>query len=97
MNKNYRETLEKQLQDPIFKSEFDALEPEYQIVKAILQARAEKAFTQKDLSAATGITQSDISKLENGNANPSLRTLKKIAAAFNMQLQIRFVPKGYEG
>ena len=46
MSKTYRETLEKQLQDPIFKSEFDALEPEYQIVKAILQARAEKALTQ---------------------------------------------------
>ncbi|MBQ3660709.1 MAG: helix-turn-helix transcriptional regulator [Firmicutes bacterium] len=93
MSKNYRETLEKQLQNPVFKSEFDALEPEYQIVKAILEARAEKSFTQKDLSVATGITQSDISKLENGNANPSLRTLKKIAAAFNMQLQIRFVTK----
>ena len=97
MSKNYRETLEKQLQDPVFKSEFDALEPEYQIIKAILEARVENDFTQKDLSAATGITQSDISKLENGSANPSLRTLKKIAAAFNMQLQIRFVSKGNEG
>ena len=92
MGKNFRETLEKQLQNPVFKAEFDALEPEYQIVEAILKARAEKALTQKELSAACGITQSDISKLENGTANPSLRTLKRIAAAFNMQLQIRFVP-----
>ena len=92
MGKNFRETLEKQLQDPVFKKEFDALEPEYQIVEAILKARAEKSLTQKELSAACGITQSDISKLENGTANPSLRTLKRIAAAFNMQLQIRFVP-----
>ena len=97
MGKNFRETLEKQLQDPAFKAEFDALEPEFQIVQAILQARAENELTQKELSAACGITQSDISKLENGTANPSLRTLKRIAAAFNMQLQIRFVPKGTAG
>lgn len=97
MGKNFRETLEKQLQDPAFKTEFDALEPEFQIVQAILQARAENELTQKELSAACGITQSDISKLENGTANPSLRTLKRIAAAFNMQLQIRFVPNRSEG
>ncbi|MBR1975913.1 MAG: helix-turn-helix transcriptional regulator, partial [Phascolarctobacterium sp.] len=39
-----------------------------------------------------GITQADISRLENGNANPSIRTLKKLAAAMNMALDIKFVP-----
>ena len=92
MSKNFRDTLEKQMQDPSFRREFDALEPEFQIACAMLQERAEKDISQKQLSATTGITQSDISKLENGNANPSLRTLKKIAEAFDMQLRIEFVP-----
>ena len=93
MSKNFRETLQRQLKDPAFRAEYDALEPEFQIVRAILEGRAEQALTQKELSAATGITQSDISKLENGTANPSIRTLKRIADALDMRVSIRFVPK----
>ena len=36
----------------------------------ILKARIDKGMTQKELSEKTGITQADISRLENGNANP---------------------------
>lgn len=75
MGKNFRETLNEQLKNPAFKKEWDALEPEYQIIKAMLDTRNEKAMTQKQLADITGIPQADISRLENGNANPSLRTL----------------------
>ena len=43
-------------------------------------------------SKRTGIAQADISKLENGNANPSLRTLQRLAAGMGMQVKIEFVP-----
>ena len=36
--------------------------------------------------------EADISKLENGNANPSLRTLQRLAAGMGMQVKIEFVP-----
>ena len=39
----------------------------------------------------TGITQPDISKLENGKENPSIGTLKKIAEAFGKKLIVQFV------
>ena len=48
--------------------------------------------TQKELSERTGIAQADISKLENGNANPSLRTLQRLAAGMGMQVKIEFIP-----
>ena len=96
MGKNFRETLEVQLQDSEFKKEYDALEPEFQIIRAMLDGRAANNLTQKELSEVTGITQSDISKLENGNANPSLNTLKRIAAAMNMMVKISFVPNSLE-
>ena len=48
-------------------------------------------MTQMQLSELTGITQSDISKIENGNGNPSLKTLQKIAHAFGKKLKIEFV------
>ena len=80
MGKNFRETLEEQLNDPEFKKEYDALEPEFTIIKALLNAREASGLTQKDLAERTGIAQGDISKLETGNANPSLRTLQRLAA-----------------
>lgn len=92
MGKNFRETLNEQLKDPEFKKEWDALEPEYQIIKAMLDTRNEKSITQKQLADITGIPQADISRLENGNANPSLRTLKRLAEGMGMQLKVEFCP-----
>lgn len=89
------ETLEQylaeQLKNPKFKKEWDELEDEYQIIENIVKARIEAHMTQTQLSEVTGITQSDISKIENGNGNPSLKTLRKIAHAFGKKLKIEFV------
>lgn len=90
MGKNFRETLNGQIKDQKFKKEWDAFEPEYQIIKAILNTRNEKSITQKQLADITGIPQADISRLENGNANPSLRTLKRLAEGMGMQLKVEF-------
>lgn len=49
-------------------------------------------MTQADLAAATGINQANISRLENATANPSLRTLKRLAAGLGMKLKLEFVP-----
>jgi transcriptional regulator with XRE-family HTH domain len=87
--KNY---LDKHMKDPEFKAEYDALEPEFAIIQAIIDARKNADLTQKELSERTGITQADISKLESGNANPSLRTLRRLAKALGMRLKLEFIP-----
>ncbi len=92
MGKNFRETLNEQMKDPKFKEEYDALEPEYQIIKAMLNSRTENSLTQKQLADITGIPQADISRLENGNANPSLKTLQRLAVGMGMKLKLEFVP-----
>ena len=92
MGKNFRESLNEQLKNPEFRADYEALEPEFQIIRAMLEGRDKLNLTQKDLAKLSGITQADISRLENGNANPSIRTLKKLATAMNMVLDIRFVP-----
>ena len=92
MGKNFRETWNERMKDPEFKKEWDALEPEYQIVRVMLNSRAEKSLTQQQLSKITGIPQADISRLENGNANPSLRTLQRLAEGMGMKLKLEFVP-----
>ena len=47
---------------------------------------------QKQCTEITGIDQADISRLENGTANPSLKTLKRLAAGMGKQLKLEFVP-----
>jgi len=84
--------LEKQLQDPEVRAEWDALEPEFAIIQAMIDARKATGLTQKQLSERTGIAQGDISRIENGNANPSINTLKRLAIAMGMTLKIEFTP-----
>lgn len=92
MGKSYRETLQERMKDAEFRAEWEALEPERQIIRAIMEGREEKDLTQQQLAEATGITQADISRLENGTANPSLRTLKRLAAGMGKTLKLEFVP-----
>ena len=57
---------------------------------AVAMARANKGLSQTELSKATGIDQSDLSKIERGVANPSVNTLKRIADALDTKLIITF-------
>ena len=92
MGQNFRDTLNERRKDPAFLAEWNAQEPERQIMRAIAEGREEKDMTQKQLAEITGITQADISRLESGTANPSLRTLKRLAAGMGMALKVEFVP-----
>ncbi|WP_281680202.1 helix-turn-helix domain-containing protein [Synergistes jonesii] len=71
----------------------EELKVEYEIIQSLVDARKANGLTQKQLAEKTGITQSDISKLENGGANPSLRTLRRLAAALGMRVKIEFVAR----
>ena len=84
--------LNKQMENTEFCAEYEALEPEFSIIQAMIDARKASGLTQKELAERTGIAQADISKLENGSANPSLRTLRRLAAGMGMQLKLEFVP-----
>ena len=90
----FNDYLNEQLKDPAFKKEWDALEPEFSIMQAMIDARRTSGLTQKQLSERTGIAQADISKLESGNANPSLKTLQRLAAGMGMRVKVEFLPAG---
>lgn len=59
----------------------------------MIDGRNEKHLTQKELSDRTGIAQGDISKIENGNANPSIKTLNRLAYALGKKLKVTFESK----
>ena len=92
MSAKFEDFLQEQLQDTEFSKEYEALQPERAVIQAMIDARKNSGLTQKELSERTGIAQGDISKLENGNANPSIRTLQRLANGMGMTLKVEFLP-----
>lgn len=91
MKDDFDKYLEEQLKNKEFRKEWEALQPEYTIMKAMIEARTSQGLTQKELSIRSGIAQGDISKMETGNANPSIKTLQRLASAMGKKLKISFV------
>ena len=87
----FNDFLKEQLKDPEIKAEYETLKPEFAIIQAMIDARKLKGIKQKELSERTGIAQGDISKIEHGNGNPSLKTLQRLARAMGMYLKIEFI------
>ena len=91
--RKFDDFLAEQLKDEQLKKEHDSLQPEFDIIRAIVDARVSQNLTQKELAERTGIHQADISKLENGTRNPSIKLLKRLAEGMDMVLKVEFVPK----
>ena len=93
MSGKFDDFLQGQLQDPGIRREYEALQAEHAVNQAMIDARQKSGMTQKELAERTGIAQADISKLEHGNANPSIRTLQRLAKGMGMVLKIEFAPE----
>ena len=86
----YRTHLNEQLKNPEFSAEWERQRPEREYIKTIIAARLEQNLTQKELAERTGIRQSNISRIENGNCSPTIATLQQIAAGVGKTLHIEF-------
>ena len=91
--KTFKDYKKQQMQDAELGREYEAIQPEMDVIRAIVNARTSQNLTQNELAKRTGINQADISKLENGTRNPSINLLKRLAEGMGMNLKIEFVPK----
>ena len=91
--KNLQTYISEQMDNPEFAREYEAIQPEMDVIMAIVDARISRNLTQKELAERVGMNQADISKLENGTRNPSLNLLKRLAEGMDMVLKIEFIPK----
>lgn len=82
---------EQMASDPEFAAEYNRLEPEYAAVQALIDARETEGMTLADLSRATGMRPQNIQRIEKGEANPTVRTLARLASGLGKRLVIRFV------
>jgi len=87
---NYRDRLKRDLRNPEFRAEWDALEPEFQIAEMIIKARLEQSLTQQQLAEKAGLGQASLSRIETGKVSPDIATLQKIAKAVGKKLILSF-------
>lgn len=88
-----RELKAELAKDPEFVEAYEGIQPELAVMRAIADARAEQNLTQKQVAERTGIAQAEISKLENGTRNPSVKLLQRLADGLGYTLKVEFVPK----
>ena len=84
---DFKKELEAQ---PGFKETLKETELEFQVARAVIEARIKKGMTQEDLAKAMNTKQSVISRVENAKTVPSLSFLKRLAQVFNASLQVQF-------
>ncbi len=90
-NKNTLDSIiAEQMEDSEFAEAWAETELEDQIKRCLIQARLDAGLTQKDLAERSGVRQSNISRIENGSAIPTLQTLKAIAKGTGKKLKITF-------
>ena len=80
------------LQDPAYRVAYDALDEEFSLVQALIEARVRAGLTQAELATRMETSQSAVARLESGRVKPSARTLERFAKATGTRLNIRFDP-----
>jgi transcriptional regulator with XRE-family HTH domain len=78
-------------QDKAYQKAYDALEDEFALAAALIEARLRAGLTQGELAERMRTTQSAVARIEGGHI-PTIRTLEKIAKATGSRLKISFEP-----
>ena len=89
---NVADLHEKWLKDPEYRAAYDRLDTEFEVARALIEARGRAGLTQSELAERMETTQSVVARLESGRVLPSTRTLEKIARATGTRLRIAFDP-----
>jgi len=81
------------MKDPKYRRAYKALEKEFSLVAALMEARTRAGLTQEQVARKMKTTQAVIARLEGGGSKPSTRTLERYAEATGSRLRIIFEPE----
>ena len=87
--KSFEEALAEDLQDPAFRRAWERTEIARAVALQVVQYRATHHLTQEELAAKTGVKQPAIARLEAGEHQPSVMTLRRLADRLGMEFHIR--------
>lgn len=78
--------------DPAYANAYGALDDEFALAEALIDARAKAGFSQADMAKKMQTSQPAIARLEGGRGNPSIGTLRRFAKVTGTRLRIAFEP-----
>ena len=81
------------MKDQRYRKVYVALEEEFALASAVIEARSRVGLTQQELARKMGTTQPVVARLESGRTRPSMRTLERLATATGSRLLISFEPR----
>jgi len=90
----HEEILKKALANPDVKHEYDALESEFELRRALIYLRRSMKMSQSDLAKLVGTKQEYISRVEQGRVTMTLPYFARVVKALNADIEITLKPKG---
>ncbi len=77
--------------DPEYRRAYAALTVARQVACQVLEYRLDHGLTQQQLAELTGSSLPQISRIESGVHNPTLKTLQRLAEVMGKQLTVSFI------
>jgi DNA-binding XRE family transcriptional regulator len=93
----FETVIAKHMKEPEFRREYEALEPEFEIVRQIIDLRLRRKMTQTELARRIGAQQPSIARLERRGQTKNLDYLQRVAKALNAKLEVRLIPRRARG
>ncbi len=91
---SFKTILAQHLKDRKVRQAYDELEPEFEIVRQIIDLRIKRKMTQAQLAKRVGTAQPNIARLENRRApSKEIDLLRRVATALDAKLEVRLVPR----
>ncbi|WP_176715266.1 helix-turn-helix domain-containing protein [Photobacterium damselae] len=90
IKKGYAELKRKALQNPEVKEAYDDLSAEFELISSLISMREQSGLTQDEVAAKIGTKAPNISRLEYGRSNPSLKALMSYVLACGFKLNLGF-------
>lgn len=84
----WKEHKQQLMNNPKFKEAYDALEPEYQLARELIDARLSKKMTQEQVAQKAGVSRTVIARLESGTTNPTLDTINRVATVLGKKVKL---------
>lgn len=69
-------------------AELRAFDARFRLAAELLEARKQAHMTQRDLAAASGVQQAEISKIERGEITPGVTTVERLLRPLGRRLAV---------
>ena len=91
---SYEEMLAEQLQDPDFREEWERTAVARAVANQVIKYRIDHGLSQTALARRLGVSQSVVGRLELGEHEPKISTLRRLSQVLGLRFGLEIHPEG---